>query len=138
MFACVGKQFFIWIGTKPRLNIMDPLLVKDILSRPNEFQKPKADHMAHVLVGGLFTIEGNTWIKHKKIINPAFHIEKMKVTGLYYVLDTCMPAGRNHAYYSHQTNLSQIINNIFSNKRFRKHNFYYISIICDRFLVENI
>lgn len=58
---------------------MDPVLVKDILSRPNEFQKPRKDYMAHVLVGGLFTTEGNIWAKHKKIINPAFHIEKIKV-----------------------------------------------------------
>ncbi|KAL8156862.1 cytochrome P450 72A397-like [Apium graveolens] len=73
-----GKQFFIWIGTKPRLTIMDPVLVKDILSRPNEFQKPRKDHMAQALIGGLFTSEGNIWAEHKKIINPTFHMDKIK------------------------------------------------------------
>ncbi|XP_063935032.1 cytochrome P450 72A397 [Daucus carota subsp. sativus] len=73
-----GKQFFIWIGTKPRLTVMDPVLVKEILARPDEFQKPRNDHMAHVMVGGLFTTEGNIWSKHKKIINPTFHMDKIK------------------------------------------------------------
>ena len=58
---------------------MDPVLVKEILSRPDEFQKPRNDHMAHVMVGGLFTSEGNIWSKHKKIINPTFHMDKIKV-----------------------------------------------------------
>lgn len=73
-----GKSYFIWFGTKPRLSIMDPALVKEILSRPNEFRKPGNDQMGKVLAGGLFITEGDTWAKHKKILNPSFHIEKIK------------------------------------------------------------
>ncbi|KAK1385819.1 hypothetical protein POM88_023554 [Heracleum sosnowskyi] len=40
-----GKKNFIWFGTKARLSVTDPVLVKDILSRPNEFRKPSNDHM---------------------------------------------------------------------------------------------
>ncbi|KAK1352110.1 Cytochrome P450, family 72, subfamily C, polypeptide 1 [Heracleum sosnowskyi] len=73
-----GKKYFIWFGTKLRLTIMDPVLVKEILSRPNEFHKPNNDQMGRVLAGGLFSSEGNTWTKHKKILNPSFHMEKIK------------------------------------------------------------
>ncbi|XP_017232739.1 cytochrome P450 716A67 [Daucus carota subsp. sativus] len=73
-----GKTFFLWFGTKARLTISDPVLVKDILSRTEEFRKPNNDQMARVLVGGLFSSEGKTWAQHKKILNPAFHIDKTK------------------------------------------------------------
>ncbi|KAL8116408.1 hypothetical protein AgCh_022778 [Apium graveolens] len=73
-----GKKYFIWFGTKPRLSITDPVLVKEILSRPNEFRKPSNDQMGKVLVGGLFMSDGNTWTRHKKILNPSFHIDKIK------------------------------------------------------------
>ncbi|KAL8110255.1 cytochrome P450 72A15-like isoform X1 [Apium graveolens] len=73
-----GKKYFIWFGTKPRLSILDPVLVKDILSRPNEFRKPGNDQMGTVLAGGLFMSEGTTWTKHKKILNPSFHMDKIK------------------------------------------------------------
>ncbi|XP_017218245.1 cytochrome P450 72A15 [Daucus carota subsp. sativus] len=73
-----GKKYILWFGVKPRLGIMDPALVKEILSRPSDFQKPRKDQMAEVLGGGLFTTEGSVWTKHKKILNPSFHIEKIK------------------------------------------------------------
>ena len=79
MHACTGKKYILWFGVKPRLGIMDPALVKEILSRPSDFQKPRKDQMAEVLGGGLFTTEGSVWTKHKKILNPSFHIEKIKV-----------------------------------------------------------
>lgn len=82
-YACIiGKKYFIWFGPKARLIIMDPLLVKEVLSQPDEFRKPSNDQMAEVLAGGLFTKEGTTWAKHKKILNPIFHIEKIKVVAL--------------------------------------------------------
>ena len=59
------------------------MLVKDILSRTEEFRKPNNDQMARVLVGGLFSSEGKTWAQHKKILNPAFHIDKTKVPHLH-------------------------------------------------------
>ncbi|KAF1001430.1 hypothetical protein AG4045_006302, partial [Apium graveolens] len=45
-----SKKYFIWFGMKPRLSILDPMLVKDILSRPNEFRKPGNDQMGTNMV----------------------------------------------------------------------------------------
>lgn len=86
MHACIGKKYFIWFGTKARLSIVDPALAKEVLSRPNEFRRPSQDQMAEVLVGGLFTTKGDIWAKHKKILNPSFNIEKIKVAGLFYTI----------------------------------------------------
>ncbi|KAF8408894.1 hypothetical protein HHK36_004963 [Tetracentron sinense] len=74
-----GKKFVIWIGPTPRVNIMDPELIRDVLS--NKFGhtvKPKQNPLAKLLVNGLANYEGEQWAKHRRIINPAFHQEKLK------------------------------------------------------------
>ncbi|KAL2900154.1 hypothetical protein RDABS01_025236 [Bienertia sinuspersici] len=44
-----------------------------------EFQKPNTNPLAKMLVKGLVAYEGQKWAKHRKIINPAFHMEKLKM-----------------------------------------------------------
>ncbi|KAK1402745.1 Secologanin synthase-like protein [Heracleum sosnowskyi] len=73
-----GKNSFVWFGAKPRLNIMDPLLVKEILVRQEEFHKVYPDPVADFVAGGLSTAHSETWLRHRKIINPAFNVEKLK------------------------------------------------------------
>ncbi|KAK2988394.1 hypothetical protein RJ640_007687 [Escallonia rubra] len=73
-----GKNSFMWYGPNPRLNIVDPDVIKEMLSKPNIFQKP-ADPLGEIVTGGLFTSEGQKWSKHRRLINPAFHLEKLKV-----------------------------------------------------------
>ncbi|KAC9469349.1 hypothetical protein E3N88_45778 [Mikania micrantha] len=34
-----------------------------------------------LLARGLANVEGDQWVKHRKIINPAFHVEKLKENG---------------------------------------------------------
>lgn len=75
-----GKNSFIWFGAKPRLNIMDPMLVKEILSKPDDFHKVYPDPVADLVVGGLSTAHGEKWPRHRKIINLAFNLEKLKGT----------------------------------------------------------
>ncbi|KAF5459659.1 hypothetical protein F2P56_019587, partial [Juglans regia] len=73
-----GKNFFIWIGTTPMVNIMNPEQLKDILSKNYSFRKPDANPLAKLLATGLASYDAEKWAKHRRIINPAFHLEKLK------------------------------------------------------------
>ena len=61
------------------VNIMEPELIRDVLLKSNVFQKPPPHPLDKLLVSGLVTLEGERWAKRRKIINPAFHLEKLKV-----------------------------------------------------------
>ncbi|XP_056173401.1 cytochrome P450 72A68-like [Syzygium oleosum] len=73
-----GKLCFTWLGPMPVLNIMDSDMLKEIFARVNDFGKPHPKAIADILTSGLLNIEGEKWAKHRKIINPAFHYEKLK------------------------------------------------------------
>ncbi|CAJ2659452.1 unnamed protein product [Trifolium pratense] len=74
-----GKNSFIWFGPVPRLIIADPELIKDVLNKYDDFRKPDVNPVAKLLIKGLIHLEGEQWRKHRKIVNPAFHIEKLKI-----------------------------------------------------------
>lgn len=74
-----GKKCFIWLGPNPQVLIMDPELIKEVLTKTYMYQKPGGNPFAALLVQGLATYEEDKWAKHRKIINPAFHLEKLKV-----------------------------------------------------------
>ncbi|KAI3519039.1 hypothetical protein L1887_08015 [Cichorium endivia] len=73
-----GRNYITWLGWKPRVIVMDPELIKDVFVKSNDFQKPRSNPMARLLATGLVTYEGDQWAKHRKLINPAFHMEKLK------------------------------------------------------------
>jgi len=58
---------------------MNPDQIKEIFTRINDFQKVNSIPLARLLIVGLATLEGEKWAKHIKLINPAFHQEKLKV-----------------------------------------------------------
>lgn len=69
-----------WAGTRPRLIIMDPKMIKEVLSNKlGHFQKPPLGPLILILTKGLTTLEGEQWAKRRSIVNPAFHLEKLKV-----------------------------------------------------------
>ncbi|KAM0007801.1 putative 11-oxo-beta-amyrin 30-oxidase [Helianthus debilis subsp. tardiflorus] len=74
-----GKKSFIWFGPTPRIYIMEPELIKEILSRPNDFLKPHPDQFRDSVISGLLVSEGQKWAKNRQIMNPAFHLENIKV-----------------------------------------------------------
>ncbi|KAI9083492.1 hypothetical protein K1719_034434 [Acacia pycnantha] len=74
-----GKNSFFWIGPVPRINITDPLLIKEIMNKINDYPKPHSNPLIRLLVTGLVSYEGDKWAKHRKIINPAFNVEKLKI-----------------------------------------------------------
>ncbi|KAJ9554151.1 hypothetical protein OSB04_018196 [Centaurea solstitialis] len=74
-----GKKSFLWLGPNPRMYIWDLDLIKEILSKPDEFQKPHPEPFRDSIIGGLLVTEGHKWIKHRRIINPAFHLHNLKI-----------------------------------------------------------
>ncbi|XP_031280561.1 cytochrome P450 72A15-like [Pistacia vera] len=75
-----GQNSFMWFGPVPRVTIMDPDQIKEIFTRINEFPKPKAiNPISKLLATGLANYGGEKWTKHRRIINPAFHLDKLKL-----------------------------------------------------------
>jgi len=75
-----GKTCFSWFGPVPNVTITDPVLVKDLLSNKfGHFEKPQFPALTKLLSDGLTSHEGQKWVKHRRILNPAFHLEKLKV-----------------------------------------------------------
>ncbi|CAD6237788.1 unnamed protein product [Miscanthus lutarioriparius] len=75
-----GKTCFSWFGPIPNVTITDPALVRDVLSNKfGHFQKPQFPALTKLLSDGLTSHEGEKWVKHRRILNPAFHLEKLKL-----------------------------------------------------------
>ncbi|KAJ0113360.1 hypothetical protein Patl1_00763 [Pistacia atlantica] len=77
-----GETFLYWYGIQPRLFISDPRVAKYVLSdKLGFYEKPRARPSAEKLAGrrGLALINGLDWVRHRKIVNPAFTIDKLKL-----------------------------------------------------------
>ncbi|KAJ4825576.1 hypothetical protein Tsubulata_006512, partial [Turnera subulata] len=77
-----GETMLFWSGTRPFLTIAEPELAKQILSNKFGFYgKPKFKHEIVTLIGGngLVVLADVEWAKHKRILNPAFSKDKLKV-----------------------------------------------------------
>ncbi|XP_075100458.1 cytochrome P450 CYP72A616-like [Nicotiana tabacum] len=72
------KIFVLWYGPTPRVTVTDPKLIRELLNRYNEFHKPEANAFIHLFVTGLASYDGEKWDTHRKLLNPAFHAEKLK------------------------------------------------------------
>ncbi|PSR84642.1 Cytochrome P450 CYP72A219 like [Actinidia chinensis var. chinensis] len=73
-----GKRCFSWDGTHPTVMIMEPELVDQVLVKNNHFRKPTLSPTLRLLLSGLAGYEGEKWAKHRKIMNPAFYLDKLK------------------------------------------------------------
>ncbi|MCD7446202.1 hypothetical protein HAX54_045259 [Datura stramonium] len=75
----LGKNSFAWLGPNPIVFITEPAVIKEILAKHYMYHKHKHPNpFAKLLVQGLVSLEEHKWAKHRKIINPAFHFEKLK------------------------------------------------------------
>eukprot|EP00268_Persea_americana_P010169 TRINITY_DN1410_c0_g3_i5.p1 TRINITY_DN1410_c0_g3~~TRINITY_DN1410_c0_g3_i5.p1 ORF type:complete len:162 (+),score=28.50 TRINITY_DN1410_c0_g3_i5:788-1273(+) len=69
---CLGrKNYFAFI--------MDGELIREILSnKSGQFEQVKISPIVKFLITGLVTHEGKKWVNHKRIISPAFHLQRLK------------------------------------------------------------
>nr|XP_043640145.1 cytochrome P450 CYP72A219-like [Erigeron canadensis] len=75
-----GNNCFTWAGPIPVLHTTDPAMIKEVFGNYQDFQKQRGGNpLTRLLAKGLVDVEGERWVKHRKIINPAFHVEKLKV-----------------------------------------------------------
>ncbi|XVF79184.1 hypothetical protein PTKIN_Ptkin14bG0200000 [Pterospermum kingtungense] len=73
-----GKSSLMWFGPRPSVIIMNPEEIREILTKFNDFPKLHNNPLVNLLVSGLVNLDGDKWAKHRKIINPAFHQDKLK------------------------------------------------------------
>ncbi|KAL2545470.1 Cytochrome [Forsythia ovata] len=75
-----GKQSFMWVGPRPRVLIMDPELMKTVMTKHGNFVKnfKVTNNIVQTLVTGLLHDEGKVWSKNRGILNPVFQLEKLK------------------------------------------------------------
>ncbi|KAF5798413.1 putative 11-oxo-beta-amyrin 30-oxidase [Helianthus annuus] len=73
-----GRCYITWMGWNPRVTIIDPDLIKDVLTKLNDFRKGRSNPFLKFITTGVVTMEGDQWVKHRRLINPAFHVEKLK------------------------------------------------------------
>ncbi|XP_054814448.1 cytochrome P450 72A397-like [Prosopis cineraria] len=73
-----GKNAFIWFGPTPRLIVVKPEQIKDVLNRPYDFTKHHLNPLISYINTGLAKHDGDKWAKHRRIINPAFHLDSLK------------------------------------------------------------
>lgn len=78
-----GKTFLYWFGPNPRLAISDPDMIKEVLvDSSGSFQKiPFTPSTKNLFGEGLVGLEGDEWAFHRRIVNQAFKMERVKGWG---------------------------------------------------------
>ncbi|XP_062231340.1 cytochrome P450 734A1 [Phragmites australis] len=81
--ARYGRPFVYWFGLRPRLVLSDPELVKAVLTdSTGAFDKAGSggnNPLARQLIGeGLVGLSGEKWARHRRVIAPAFNMERVK------------------------------------------------------------
>ncbi|KAK6777168.1 hypothetical protein RDI58_023885 [Solanum bulbocastanum] len=78
MFNFVGKNCFVWIGPKPAVLITEPKLIREVLTKNYVYHKARGSPLSKLVISGLAAHEKDKWATHRRILNPAFHLDKLK------------------------------------------------------------
>ncbi|MCO5608312.1 hypothetical protein L7F22_062518 [Adiantum nelumboides] len=75
-----GEHFVYWFGFQARYILKDPEQAKELLStKSGHFRKLRGRPESKDLGGnGLVALHGEKWAQHRRIINPAFFLDKLK------------------------------------------------------------
>ncbi|KAG8099273.1 hypothetical protein GUJ93_ZPchr0013g36596 [Zizania palustris] len=76
-----GKMFVYWSGAKVTVCLADVNTVKQVLSdRTGMYPKNLLNpYFARLLGKGLVLIDGEEWKRHRKVVYPAFNMDKLKM-----------------------------------------------------------
>ncbi|EAS04656.2 cytochrome P450 family monooxygenase (macronuclear) [Tetrahymena thermophila SB210] len=71
------KLFVTNLGTKVKLRLIEPEIIKDFFSKSQYYQKDQTfiQNITRFLKNGIVFSEGNTWKESRKLFSPAFHYE---------------------------------------------------------------
>jgi cytochrome P450 len=81
--ADFGGLVPIRLGPYPTLLITDPAAIEEVLvTRNRDFRKSSAARRVGVVVGnGLLLSEGTVWREHRRVVQPAFHHDRIDAWG---------------------------------------------------------
>ncbi|XP_051151984.1 cytochrome P450 CYP72A219-like [Andrographis paniculata] len=74
-----GGECIFWSGTRPTVIVKEPGLVKEIMAKNYLFLKARVSPLTGLLARGLVSYDRHKWAKHRKLINPAFHLDKLRL-----------------------------------------------------------
>ncbi|GJN33219.1 hypothetical protein PR202_gb21792 [Eleusine coracana subsp. coracana] len=75
-----GRTFVYWTGARPNVCMGDVNVVKQVLSdRTGLYPKNLINpHIARLLGKGLVLTDGEEWKRHRRVVHPAFNMDKLK------------------------------------------------------------
>ncbi|KAJ1277079.1 hypothetical protein BS78_05G266400 [Paspalum vaginatum] len=76
-----GRTFVYWNGARPNVCLADVDLVKQVLFDrtglyPKDYTNP---HVTNLVGKGLLLTDGDDWKRHRKVVRPAFNMDKLKM-----------------------------------------------------------
>uniref|UniRef100_A0A0E0LNS8 Cytochrome P450 n=1 Tax=Oryza punctata TaxID=4537 RepID=A0A0E0LNS8_ORYPU len=76
-----GRTILFWLGGQPNMYLADLNMVRQVLSdRTGMYSKDIANlDLARLLGKGLVLIDGDEWKRHRKVVHPAFDMDKLKL-----------------------------------------------------------
>lgn len=77
--SIAGENSFMWLGPRPAVILTDPELIREVLAKSYVYQKIISNPLTRLLAQGLVSYDTHKWSKHRRLITPAFHQEKLKV-----------------------------------------------------------